>query len=115
MLFRSERPLIARVFLNRLAQGMPLMADPTTQYALSSPADWWPKLTLDPRTVEHPYNTYVITGLPPGPIANPGLLSMQAVTNAANSNALYFRATCDKSGRHNFSVTYEEHLANGCP
>ena len=111
----EERPLIARVFLNRLAQGMPLMADPTTQYALSSPADWWPKLTLDPRTVEHPYNTYVITGLPPGPIANPGLLSMQAVTNAANSNALYFRATCDKSGRHNFSVTYEEHLANVCP
>lgn len=111
----EERPLIARVFLNRLAQGMPLMADPTTQYALSSPADWWPKLALDPRTVEHPYNTYVITGLPPGPIANPSLLSMQAVTNAANSNALYFRAACDKSGRHNFSVTYEEHLANACP
>lgn len=111
----EERPLIARVFLNRLAQGMPLMADPTTQYALSSPADWWPKLTLDPRSVEHPYNTYVITGLPPGPIANPGLLSMQAVTNPATSNALYFRAACDKSGHHNFSVTYEEHLANACP
>lgn len=111
----EERPLIARVFLNRLAQGMPLMADPTTQYALSSPADWWPKLTLDPRSVEHPYNTYVITGLPPGPIANPGLLSMQAVTNPAASNALYFRAACEKSGRHNFSVTYEEHLANACP
>ena len=111
----EERPLIARVFLNRLAQGMPLMADPTTQYALSSPADWWPKLTLDPRTVDHPYNTYVITGLPPGPIANPGLLSMQAVTNPATSNALYFRATCEKNGRHNFSVTYEEHLAYACP
>ena len=111
----EERPLIARVFLNRLAQGMPLMADPTTQYALASPVDWWPKLTLDPRTVDHPYNTYVIPGLPPGPIANPSLRSMQAVANPADSNALYFRAACEKNGHHNFSVTYEEHLAYACP
>ena len=111
----EERPLIARVFLNRLAQGMPLMADPTTQYALAGPADWWPMLTLDPRTVDHPYNTYVIPGLPPGPIANPSLRSMQAVANPADSNTLYFRAACEKNSRHKFSVTYEEHLAYACP
>jgi len=110
----DERPLIASVFLNRLAVGMRLDADPTTQYALANQADWWPKLNFDPRLVESPYNTYTFTGLPPGPISNPGLASIRAVRNPEISDYLFFRARCEKDGYHNFSFTYEEHLTKGC-
>ncbi len=111
----AERPLIASVYLNRLAISMNLDADPTTQYAIATAADWWPRLDFDPRTIDHPYNTYVYPGLPPGPIANPGLASIQAVIYPAQTSYYYFRAKCDGSKYHNFSVTYQEHLANGCP
>jgi len=111
----DERPTIASVYLNRLAIGMKLDADPTTQYAVASPGNWWPPLDFDPRTVDHPYNTYVYTGLPPGPIANPGLSSINAVIYPAETGYYFFRAKCDGSKYHNFSVTYEEHLAHACP
>lgn len=111
----DERPTIASVYLNRLAANMNLDADPTTQYAIATSANWWPPLDLDPRTVNHPYNTYVIPGLPPGPIANPGLASIQAVIYPAQTGYYYFRARCDGSHYHNFATTYEEHVANGCP
>jgi UPF0755 protein len=62
-----------------------------------------------------PYNTYVNTGLPPGPIANPGLDSLRAVAFPADSPFLYFRAACDGSGRHLFAETLEEQLQNACP
>lgn len=116
----EERPTIASVYLNRLAHGMKLDADPTVQYAMGyqdSTGQWW-NLALtqdDYQAVDSPYNTYLHDGLPPGPIASPGLASIQAVIYPAHTDYLFFRAMCDGSGRHNFSATYEEHLANACP
>jgi UPF0755 protein len=112
----DERPLIASVYLNRLAIGMKLDADPTTQYAIATRANWWPRLdSVDPNAIDHPYNTYVYSGLPPGPIASPGLASIRAVIYPAQTGYFFFRAKCDDSKYHNFAVTYEEHVANGCP
>ncbi len=111
----EERPVISSVFHNRLRLGMNLDADPTTQYGLAQPGDWWPQLNLDPRTVDDSYNTYAHSGLPPGPIANPGLSSLRAAIYPAATDYLYFRAKCDGSQTHNFSVTYEQHVANACP
>jgi UPF0755 protein len=114
----DERPLIASVFLNRLAAGMPLEADPTVQYALGLQPDgsWWKSpLTAEDLAINSPYNTYTTLGLPPGPIANPSLASLQAVAAPAETPYLYFRALCDGSGRHAFAATFEEHLQNACP
>jgi len=115
----DERPRVASVYLNRLAIGQLLQADPTVQYAQGYQADtgqWW-NLNLtaeDYSTVISPYNTYLNAGLPPGPIANPGLGSIEAVIYPESTDYLYFRATCDGSGRHSFAVTFEEHVANAC-
>lgn len=107
----GERPMIAGVYLNRLAHDMTLDADPTVQYSLGYPGDWWPSLTrADYVETISPYNTYLNPGLPPGPIANPGLASIQAVIDPVESDYLYFRA-CDASGEHRFSRTFEEHVA----
>jgi UPF0755 protein len=115
----EEQPLIASVYLNRLRQGMKLDADPTVQYALGFSIlqnSWWTSpLTLIDLQVNSPYNTYLNIGLPPTPIANPGLDALHAVAFPAESNFLYFRARCDGSGYHEFSETFDEHLANGCP
>ncbi len=115
----DERPLIAAVFLNRLRIGLPLQADPTVQYAHTlAPGSveqfgYWKKdLTLDDLTYDSPYNTYVYAGLPPGPITNPGLDSMQAVVRPASTEFLFFVAKGDGSGEHVFAETLEEHLAN---
>ncbi len=114
----EERPLIAGVFYNRLAQDMRLETDPTVQYALGyqSEADsWWKSsLTLTDLQVDSPYNTYQVLGLPPGPIANPGLSALQAVANPEGSNYIFFVVDCTAvtPGAHIFSVTFEEHLAN---
>jgi UPF0755 protein len=114
----DERPLIAGVFLNRLRQGMRLEADPTVQYALGRQpgGEWW-KAPLSQADLEldSPYNTYLYSGLPPGPIANPGLSSLQAVAEPAQTEFLFFRAACDGSGRHRFATTFDEHLSNACP
>jgi UPF0755 protein len=115
----EEREIIASVFLNRLRVGMPLQADPTVQFALAQdPASvaqfgYWKKdVTLDDLQVNSPYNTYVNPGLPPGPIANPGLASIQAVVRPANTDFLFFVATGDDDGSHAFSRTLEEHEQN---
>ena len=112
--FLAERPLIASVFYNRLNVNMHLGADPTVQYALGyqeSEGRWWKKaLTFDDLKVASPYNTYVNLGLPPGPICNPGLASLQAVAAPAQSDFYFFVATGD--GSHVFSRTFEEHNAN---
>jgi UPF0755 protein len=114
----EEQPLIASVYLNRLRQGMKLDADPTVQYALGYnilTQNWWTSpLTLIDLQVNSPYNTYLNEGLPPSPIASPGLDALQAVAFPAETNYLYFRARCDGSGYHEFSETFDEHLANGC-
>jgi len=113
----EEMPLIAAVFLNRLAAGMPLAADPTVQYALGwTGTTWWKApLTAEDLRVPSPYNTYLQPGLPPGPICNPEVRALQAVAEPAAVDYLYFRAACDGSGRHRFARTYEEHLRNACP
>lgn len=115
----SEMPLIASVFHNRLSQGMKLDSDPTVQYAIgfnSEQRTWWTNpLSLQDLKIDSSYNTYLYSGLPPGPISNPGLAAWRAVAFPAESPYLYFRAACDGSGRHNFARTFEEHLANGCP
>ena len=114
MMVPTEAPYIASVFINRLNYGMPLGADATTQYALATKDNWWPKLIVDPRTINSEYNTYVFTGLPPGPISNPGKDAIESVTKPPATEFLYFRAACDSSGKHNFSYTYEQHLNLSC-
>lgn len=115
----EEKPLIASVYLNRLKINMKLDADPTVQYALGYSfvqQSWWTSpLTLLDLQVNSPYNTYLNPGLPPTPIANPSIDALQAVAFPAESTYLYFRARCDGSGFHDFSDTFDEHLANGCP
>jgi UPF0755 protein len=100
----EERPLIARVFLNRLVKGMRLQADPTAVYG--RPDFQGPVTSLDLR-VPSPYNTYLIDGLPPGPIANPGRAAIEAVLRPAEHDYLYFVAT--STSTHHFSRTLEEH------
>lgn len=107
----SERPIIADVYLNRLEIGMRLEADPTVQYVLGKEGNWWPHLTGDDLHANSPYNAYLNGGLPPGPIANPGLDSILAVLNPADTNYFFFVAVGD-SGEHRFAVTYEEHEQN---
>lgn len=112
----SERPLVAAVFYNRLAQTMRLEADPTVQYAVgyhSPTQSWWKSpLTRADLQVDSPYNTYRYEGLPPAPIANPGLASIEAVAFPAVSDDLYFVADCNAAGAHLFSQTYAQHLVN---
>lgn len=111
----DEKPLIAGVYLNRLNIGMRLEADPTVQYGLASPDNWWPRITVaDYQGVISSYNTYLNDGLPPGPIANPSLASITAVLNPQPSEFLFFRADCRTDGYHTFAKTFEEHRANGC-
>lgn len=115
----DEMPLIASVFLNRLEIGMSLEADSTVQYALGYQEDagtWWKNpLSLDDLQVNSQFNTYLYGGLPPGPIANPGLIALRAVAFPAQAGYFYFRAACDDSGEHRFAETFEEHLQNACP
>jgi UPF0755 protein len=114
----DERPLIASVFYNRLADAMKLDSDPTVQYALGFNWDqdtWWTNpLSLDNLQFDSAYNTYRYTGLPPGPICEPSLSSLEAVAYPAQTPYYYFRARCDGSGQHAFAITYEEHLQNAC-
>lgn len=105
----EERALVSAVIWNRLRADMPLQIDATIQYALGETK---PVLTYDDLKVESPYNTYTHKGLPPTPIANPGLASLRAAANPAAVDYLYYVARADGTGRHYFSRTYEEFLAN---
>jgi UPF0755 protein len=100
----EERPLVAAVFLNRLRVGMPLQADPTVIYGTGSFEGAITRRDLESPT---PYNTYVIRGLPPGPIAAPGRDSLRAVLHPAPADYLYFVSRND--GTHSFSRTLAEH------
>ena len=115
----DEKPMIASVFLNRLAAEMRLDADPTVQYILENQPErggWWPVPLLSADLqLDSPYNTYIYPGLPPGPIANPGLSALRAVAFPAQTPYYYFRAVCDGSKQHVFARTYEEHIQNACP
>lgn len=102
----EERPLIAAVFWNRLQRDMPLQADPTVQYAVRRERSTLTRADLD---LDHPYNTYRRPGLPPGPIASPGLAAIAAALHPAPVGYLYFVARDDR--RHHFSRTLDEHNA----
>ena len=103
----EERPLVAAVFLNRLARGMRLETDPAVIYGIANFDGNLRRGDLEDES--NPYNTYRIAGLPPGPIANPGAASLRAVAEPARTEFLFFVSRND--GRHTFSTTYSEHLA----
>ncbi|HHE72999.1 MAG TPA: endolytic transglycosylase MltG, partial [Chloroflexi bacterium] len=112
-----ERPVIAGVYYNRLREGWFLSACPTVQYALGYREDegtWWKHvLLLEDLEVQSPYNTYRHPGLPPGPIASPGLKAIRAAAFPAETDYHFFMVDCTKEdGSHLFAVTEEEHLAN---
>ena len=107
---KDERPLVARLYLNRLKKGMRLQADPTVKFAVGD-------FSLRRIKGEHlkknsPYNTYQVSGLPPGPIRVPTAAAMDDVLNAPHHNYIYMCAKEDFSGYHNFAVDYATHQAN---
>lgn len=102
----EERPAIAQVYINRLNIGMRLQADATIQYAKG---DWRAIRRSDYTSVISPYNTYLVDGLPKGPIANPGLASIKAVLEPEKHGYLFY---LHAQGRTHFAVTYEEHNVN---
>lgn len=103
----DERPLVAAVIYNRLAQGMKLEVDATVQYALGS---WKNGLTQEDLDIDSPYNTRLYPGLPPGPICNPGLDSIRAALEPASVDYIYYVATGDQEGHHFFTGSYAEFL-----
>jgi UPF0755 protein len=100
----EERPVIAAVYYNRLRRGMLLQADPTIQYVLGHHVG---RVLYKDLAIESPYNTYIHKGLPPGPVASPGVASLAAAANPANVPYLYFVAS--KDGHHEFRMTLDEH------
>jgi len=103
----SERPTIASVYFNRIRKGMLLQADPTVIYAMKLAGSWNGNIRKDDLRIESPYNTYVSAGLPPGPIASPGLASLKAAAAPAETDYFYFVSRND--GSHVFSRTLAEH------
>lgn len=105
---KDERPTIAGVYINRLERNIPLQADPTLVFALG---DFSIKRVLNVhKEIDSPYNTYLHTGLPPGPINLPDISSLDAVLNYAHHDYLYFCAKEDFSGYHVFSTNLRDHL-----
>ncbi|MFV8370350.1 endolytic transglycosylase MltG [Flavobacterium sp. LB2R40] len=113
---KDERPRIAGVYLNRLRAGMPLQADPTVIYAIKKKANDFDQVIkrvfYNDLTMAHPYNTYMNLGLPPGPIAMPDITALEAVLNPEKNNFIYFCASVERFGYHEFAATLEEHNKN---
>lgn len=112
--FSQDRLLVASVILNRLNIGMKLDIDATVQYALGFQEvqkSWWKKsLNLEDLKTNSPYNTYINSGLPPSPIANPGIEALRAVIMPENTDYLYY--VSDKTGRNHYAKTFAEHETN---
>jgi UPF0755 protein len=109
----AERPLVASVFENRLARKMPLMTDPAVIYGLELDGRWRGTIYESDLKFNTPYNTYLHAGLPPGPVANPGLRSLKAAMEPAKTDYLYFVAAgANPQGGSLFSSTVEEHARN---
>src|SRR5205085_11509767 len=105
-----ERPVVASVYLNRIRKRMLLGADPTVIYAIKLEGRWDGNIRKTDLQMASPYNTYRTPGLPPGPIANPGVASLRAAAAPASTNYLYFVAQHD--GSHAFATSIEEHNRN---
>ena len=113
---KDERPKVSGVYLNRLVKGMKLEADPTVIYAVKLQSNDFNQvikrvLNKDLAT-NSPYNTYMYTGLPPGPIAMPDITALDAVLNPEHHNYIYFCASVTRFGYHEFAVTAAQHEAN---
>lgn len=106
----EERALVAGVYRNRLERGIALYADPTVIYALKTAGTWDGNIRREDLKIESPYNTYLNPGLPPGPIASPGLASLQAAARPAEVPYLFFVSRND--GSHVFATTLAEHNRN---
>src|SRR5581483_2493272 len=102
----EERPIVAGILLKRINAGWPLQADATIQYALGN----WDPVNADDLKIQSPYNTYLNTGLPPTPICNPGLSSINAAKNPTQSNYWYYLH--DKDGQIHYATTIDEQNAN---
>jgi UPF0755 protein len=113
---KDERPRIAGVYLNRLRAQMPLQADPTVIYAIKKKSNDFDQVIkrvfYNDLTMSSPYNTYMNIGLPPGPIAMPDITALEAVLNPEKNNYIYFCASVDRFGYHEFAATLEEHNKN---
>lgn len=113
---KDERPRIAGVYLNRLRLGMPLQADPTVIFAKKKKDNDFnqviKRVFFNDLRMSSPYNTYVNTGLPPGPIAMPDITALEAVLNPEKHNYIYFCASVDRFGYHEFAATLKEHNVN---
>lgn len=113
----AERPIVAGILFNRLNLGMPLQVDAGVQYALANrdcvpltaSCEWWPTPLRGDLEIESPYNTYLFQGLPPAPVANPGLASISAVVSPEDSDYLYY---IHNEGKIYYARTLEEHNAN---
>jgi UPF0755 protein len=109
----SERPMVASVFSNRIAKGMPLMTDPSVIYADLLEGRYRGAIYHSDLDTDSPYNTYKHLGLPPGPVSNPGIASLKAAMAPAQTQYLYFvAASTDPSGHSRFATTLEEHQQN---
>jgi UPF0755 protein len=106
----EERPLVASVYFNRLAKGIPFGADPTVVYASLLAGRYTGVIHESDLQLDSPYNTYKRAGLPPGPIANPGRASLAAAMRPAQSDFLFF--VSDNQGHHRFARTAAEHARN---
>ena len=113
---KDERPRIAGVYLNRITLGMPLQADPTVIFAKKKKDNDFDQVIkrvfYNDLTMSSPYNTYVNIGLPPGPIAMPDITALEAVLNPEKNNFIYFCASVDRFGYHEFAATLPEHNVN---
>jgi UPF0755 protein len=106
----EEKPVVAGILYNRLRDGWALEVDASIQYIMGKPSDWWPTPLLGDRKRKSPYNTYLNRGLPPGPIGNPGLVSLSAVKNPESTD--YYFYLHDRSGKIHYATTNAEHEAN---
>jgi UPF0755 protein len=113
---KDERPRIAGVYLNRLRLEMPLQADPTVIFAMKKKSNDFDQVIkrvfYNDLIMKHPYNTYMNIGLPPGPIAMPDITALEAVLNPEKHNYIYFCASVDRFGYHEFAATLAEHNVN---
>lgn len=108
---KSDMKLISGIIWNRLFNGMKLQIDATLQYAKGNEEDgWWKMVNPKDKSIVSPYNTYTNKGLPPSPIANPGLAALEAAYNPQKTNCIYYMH--DKNGKIHCSKTYEEHKRN---